>query len=176
MEQVIFISNKTKKEILKYIFVLIAAVITWIFQLAVFSKFLYFDTTINLMLLGAIYFALSYGVLMGTFFGITASFLTSSILYDHVFYFSYPLIGIFAGLLTKKLFSDELLFFIVLAFLLTMPVEFLNGWQYSFHNPINITNRFILVCLAGTFLNLFFSPFYYWFMRFVTKKLNVRQN
>ena len=173
MAELTFISNKTRKDTYKYFFVIIFAVITWILQVSIASSFLIFDSTPNLILLGSIYFGLLGGPLNGILFGIISSFFSTSTLYDHVFYFSYPLIGLLAGLLSKKLFSDELLFFIFLAFLLTLPVELFNGWQYSFKNQINIFDRWLLIGFTSAIINLCISPFYYLLMRFITKKLNV---
>ena len=170
MPEITFISNKNKKEVSKYFFIFAIAVITWILQIAVFSKFLYFDTVPNLLLLGSVFIGISLGPVMGTLFGIISSFLSANILYDHVFYISYPLAGLLAGVLIKNLFSDELLFFILLCVLINFPVDFLNGWQYSLHNPVSIFDRYLLVSLNGVVLNTLFAPFYYIIMKFVTKK------
>ncbi|GEM_PF-6117652 len=174
MAEITFISNKTRKESSKYFFVFIFAVITWILQVSVLNRIQYFDTACNFMLLGVIYIGLTMGPVYGVLFGISCSFLTASILYDHIFYFSYPFIGLFAGLLTKNLFSDELLFFIVLSFILTFPYELLNGWQYSIKNPLNIQDRLLMVSLYGALINLIISPFFYLIMNFITKKLGLR--
>ncbi|OGI08640.1 MAG: hypothetical protein A3I68_00985 [Candidatus Melainabacteria bacterium RIFCSPLOWO2_02_FULL_35_15] len=174
MPEITFISNKTRKEPIKYFFIFVIAVITWVLQISVFSRFLYFDTMPNLMLLGSVFAGISFGPLTGTLFGIIASFLNANILYDHVFYISYPLAGLLAGILIKNLFSDELLFFILLCVLINFPVDFLNGWQYSFNNPINLIDRYLLVSLNGVVLNTLFAPFYYIIMKFITKKLNLR--
>lgn len=173
MVELTFISNKTRKELLKYFFVTTFAVITWVLQLSIFNRLAYFDTTPNVLFLGSIYFGLAYGPLTGIFFGITSSFFCASILYDHSFYFSYPLIGLFAGLLTKNFFSDELLFYILLVFLFTFPFEFLNGWQYSLTNPISVLDRYLSIGLYSSILNLLVSPFFYFLTRFVTKKLKL---
>ena len=170
MAEITFISNKNKKEAYKYFFIFIIAVITWVLQISVFSRFLYFDTMPNLILLGSVFIGISFGPLMGTLFGIISSFLNANILYDHVFYISYPLAGLLAGILIKNLFSDELLFFILLCILINFPVDFLNGWQYSFNNPINLIDHYLLVSLNGVVLNTLFAPFYYIIMKFVTRR------
>lgn len=171
MAELTFISNKTQKETYKYFVVIIFAVITWVLQISIFSRLLLFDTLPNIMLLGSVYSGLIWGPLNGTLFGIVSSFLSSSILYDHLFYFSYPLIGLLAGLLTKNLFSDELLFFILLCFLLSVPLELLNGFQYGLKNPIILIDRYVLVCLNAAVINLCFSYFFYFIMKIVTKRL-----
>ena len=173
MLEITFISNKNKKEAYKYFFVFIIAVITWILQIAVFSRFLYFDTMPNLMLLGTVFTGISLGPVMGTLFGIIGAFLNANILYDHIFYISYPLTGLVAGILIKNLFSDELLFFILLCVLINFPVDLLNGWQYSFNNPTNLIDRYLLVSLNGIVLNTLFAPFYYIIMKFITRRLNL---
>ena len=169
MAEITFISNKTRKETFKYVFVIVSAIISWILQVSIFSNLSYFDTTASLLLLGAIYFGFNYGPMYGTLFGIIASFFSASILHDHTFFFSYPLIGLLSGLLTKNLFSDELLYFLTLSFILSFLLEFLNGWQYSLKNPINITDRYFLVSFNSATLNLFLSPFYYTLMKYLTK-------
>ncbi len=174
MAQVTFISNKNRKETTKYFFIFVIVVITWVLQISVFSRFLYFDTMPNLMLLGSVFIGVSFGSVTGTLFGIITSFLNANILYDHVFYISYPLAGLLSGVLMKNLFSDELLFFILLCVLINFPVDFLNGWQYSFNNPINLIDRYLLVSLNGVVLNTLFAPFYYIIMKFITKKLDLR--
>ena len=171
MPEITFISNKNRKEASKYFFVFIIAVITWILQISIFSRFLYFDTMPNLMLLGSVFIGISFGPFWGTLFGIISSFFSASILYDHIFYISYPMAGLFAGVLVKNLFSDELLFFILLCILINFPVDFLNGWQFNLHNPINLMGRYFLVSLNGIVFNMLFAPFYYIFMKFVTGKL-----
>ena len=171
MAEITFINNKARKERFKYIFVFVFALITWILQVSIINQFLFFDTTPNLILLGNIYCGLTFGPLFGTIFGITSSFFTSSILYDHVFYFSYPLIGFLAGMLTKNLFSDDLLLFIILSFVLTFFCELLNGWQYSIINPVNISSRYFLISFFGAILNLLIAPFFFILMRFITKDI-----
>lgn len=172
MPEITFISNKNKKEASKYFFIFAIAVITWILQIAVCSKFLYFDTIPNLLLLGSVFIGISFGPLAGTLFGVISSFLSANILYDHVFYLSYPLVGLIAGVLIKNLFSDELLFFILLCVLINFPMDFLNGWQYSFNNSVHIFNRYLLVSVNGIVLNMLFAPFYYIIMKFVTRRFN----
>ena len=174
MAEITFISNKTRKELYKYFLVIIFAVITWILQLSIFSRLIFFDSSLNLMFLCCIYWGLSWGITHGCIFGIVCSFLSSSNLYDHTFYLSYPLIGILTGLLTKNIFSDEMLFFIILAFILTFPLELLNGWQYSISNPINIHEYYIFISLISAIINLCFSPFLYLFMKFLRNKLKIR--
>ena len=174
MAEITFISNKTRKETSRYLFVIIFAVITWILQVSILNRIILFDTAPNLMLITTVFFGLIAGPLNGTISGIIISFLSASILYDHIFYFSYPLIGLCAGLLTKNLFSDELLFFILLTFLFAFPFELFNGWQYSLINPVNITHRIIEVGFGTAVLNLIISPFFYLIMNFITKKLGLR--
>lgn len=173
MAELTFISNKTRKDTYKYFFVIIFALITWILQVSIASTFMVFDSTPNFILLGSIYFGLLGGPLNGTLFGIISSFFCTSTLYDHTFYFSYPLIGLLSGLLSKKLFSDELLFFIFLVFIFTFPLEIVNGWQYSFKNQINILDRWLLISIISATVNLFISPFYYWLMKYITTKLKL---
>lgn len=174
MTEVAFFSNKTRKELYTYFFISLTAITTWILQVSVFSRPFYFDTNPNLMLIGAIYLGLTFGPTKGTLFGIVSSFFIASILYDHTFYFSYPVIGLLAGLLSKNIFSDELLLFILLSCICTFPAELLNGWQYSLRNETDIFNRYLLIGFNGAILNLFFAPFFYFIMRFVTKKLKLR--
>lgn len=176
MAEVTFVSNKTRKEIFKYIFVLVFAVILWILQISVFGRLLVFDTSINIMFLSCVYLGITFGPKFGTFSGIAFSFLSTSILYDHIFYISYPLCGLIAGLLTKNFFSDERLFYILMVFLLSFPLEFLNGWQYSISgNPVNILDRYLNISVSSAMLNLLFAPLYYFIMKVVTKKLKLRQ-
>ncbi len=174
MAELTFSTNKTRKESTKYIFISLISLLIWVLQISVFNRIQYFDTSPSLMLVGTIYAGLVLGPVYGVLFGILSSFLGASILYDHVFYFSYPLVGLLSGLLTKNLFSDELLFFIVLCFTITFLTEFLNGWQYSLKNPINIQNRLFMVSLYGGVVNLVISPFFYLIMNFFTKKLRIR--
>ena len=174
MAEITFISNKKQKEVYKYFFIFTIAVITWVLQLSIFSRFLYFDTVPNLMFLGSVCVGISFSPLLGTLFGIISSFLSANILYDHVFYISYPLSGLIAGVLVKNLFSDELLFFILLCVLINFPVDLLNGWQYSFNNHVNFIERYLLISLNGIILNVLFAPFYYLIIKFITKKLNLR--
>ena len=171
MAEITFISNKNKKEVSKYFFIFLIAVITWVLQISIFSRFLYFDTMPNLILLGTVFTGISFGPIIGTLFGIVSSFLNANILYDHIFYISYPLSGLIAGILIKNLFSDELLFFILLCVLINFPVDLLNGWQYSLSNPFDFIGRYISVSFNGVVLNTLLAPFYYIFMKFVTRKL-----
>ena len=174
MAEITFFSNKSRNETSRYFFVIIFSIITWILQVSVFSKPFCFDATPNLMLLGSIYIGLTFGPQAGTLYGITSSFLGASILYDHVFYFSYPLIGFLAGLLIKNIFSDEYLFFILLSFFLTFPLELINSWQYGFNNSINTFDRYLLVAFNGGILNLVSAPLFYSLIKFVTKKFKLR--
>ena len=174
MAEITFISNKNKKEASKYFFIFLIAVITWVLQISIFSRFLYFDTMPNLILLGTVFTGISFGPIIGTLFGIVSSFLNASILYDHIFYISYPLSGLIAGILIKNLFSDELLFFILLCILVNFPIDLLNSWQYSFNNPVHILNRYLLVSFNGVVLNTLFAPFYYIIMKYVIRNLNIR--
>ena len=174
MAEITFISNKTQKEINKYFFAIIFAVITWILQIAIFSRIFYFDASPSLLTISSIFFGLIFGPVIGTSYGIICSFLISSILYDHTFCFSYPVLGLISGTLAKNIFSDELLLFLLLSFLLTFPVEFLNGWQYSLVNPIKVLDRYLLISVFSALLNLLLAPFYYFAMNFITKKLNFR--
>ena len=175
MPEVTFLSNTMRKERINYLSVIIIAVITWILQVSIFNRILYFDTAPNFMLLGSIFLGLTEGIFVGSIFGIICSLFSASIFYDHSFYFSYPICGAVAGFLTKKLFSDELLFFILLTFILVFPFELLNGWQFSLKNPINIFARYTIVSFNGATLNLIISPIFYYIMNFVTKKLKMRQ-
>ena len=170
MAELTFLSNKTWKEYSKYFFLIVLAITTWILQTSIFNRFQYFNAAPDFMLLGVIYMGLMLGPTCGVLFGIISSFFTASVLYDHVFYFSYPLIGLFAGLLTKNLFSDELLLFIILSFILTFPLEFLNGWQYSIKNSLNIQERLLMVSFYGAITNLIVAPFYYLTMNFFAKR------
>jgi len=174
MLEITLFSNKTQNDTNKYLFVIIFAVITWILQITLINRLLFFDTAPNLILLSCVLLGLKLGPTLGAFFGIISSFLSSCILYDHVFYISYPFIGFLAGLLTKNLFSDELLFFSMLCFLLSIPFELLNGLQYGQKNLIVFTNRYILVSLTSSIINLCFSYVFYFITHIVTKKLNYR--
>lgn len=174
MSEITFLSNKTRKEVIKYFFVVLFAVITWLLQVSIFNQLIYFDITPSILLIGCVYFGLVFGPLAGALFGITSSFFLVSILYDHIFYFSYPLVGLLAGFLTKNLFSDELLFFTLLSFLFTLLLEALNGWQYSTINPTNVLDRYLFISFYSAVINLFLSPFFYLIMRFITNKLKLR--
>ncbi len=174
MPEITFISNKNQKRTLKYFLIFLIAVITWVLQVSIFSRFLYFDTIPNLLLLGSVFIGITFGPLMGTLFGIIVAFLNANIFYDHVFYVSYPFAGLIAGILIKNLFSDELLFFLLLCVLINFPVDLLNGWQYSLHNSVKIADRYLLVSLVGVIINGLFAPFYYLFMKFVTRNVNLR--
>lgn len=174
MAEVTFLSNKTRKEIQKLIFVFIFAVITWILQLSVVSQFAFFDTTINLMFLGTVLFGLIFGPAYGIASGMITSFLCSCILYNHIVYISYPFIGLVSGLLKKSLFSDELLLYIILTFLLAFPYEFLNGWQFSQISTFNFISRYLLVSFYLAIFNLILAPFFYLTMNFLIKKLKLR--
>ena len=173
MAEITFISNKTKKEVNKYLFVITTAVIIWLLQVSVISSFFVFDSTINFFLLGSIYSGAFLGMLPGTIFGVICSFFTASTLHDHIFYFSYPLIGLFCGLFTKNFFSDELLFYASFSFVLTFMAELLNGLQYSMNNQVNIIQHYLHVSLSGALLNLLFAPVFYFLMRLITKKLKL---
>lgn len=175
MTEITLLSNKTRRALYKYFFIVVFAVITWVLQLSVFNRLSFFDTSPNFMLIGSIYFGLACGPLEGTLFGTISSFFSASILYDHVFYFSYPIFGLLAGLLTKNLFADELLFFILFSFVVSFPFELLNGWQYSSSNQGDVLTRFFNVALYSSVVNLISATFFYFIMKLVTKKLNLRQ-
>lgn len=170
MVEITFLSNKSKKEISKYTFIIIFAVITWILQVSIFGEFSLFNSSFNAMLLGTIYTALKIGPGYGTIFGIICSFLSSNLLYDQIFYISYPLIGLISGLLTKRFFSSEILFFTAIIFLFTFPFEFLNGWQYNLKNPVELLDTYVTIATSSSIINLLFSPLFYLFANFVTKK------
>ena len=173
MAEITFISNKTRKEINKHVFVIILAIITWVLQVSVISNLSFFDSTPNFFLLGAIYCGLSFGLLVGTTFGTICSFLITSSIYDHLFYFSYPLAGLFSGLLTKNFFSYELLFYTLLSFVLTFIVELLNGMQYGLNSHLNIAKYVLDISIPESALNLILAVPFYFFMRLITKRLNL---
>ncbi|MBI2995479.1 MAG: hypothetical protein HYY52_02065 [Candidatus Melainabacteria bacterium] len=175
MSEITFFSHKIRKERSKYIFVFIFALFMWVTQVSVINKFLFLDTTLNLILLSNIYFGLIFGPYFGMFYGITSSFFISSILYDHTFLVSYPLIGLLAGLLKKNIFSDELLFYMILSFLFTLVLELLNGWQYGISNSFNLFERYFLISFNGALINLCIAPVFYIVINYITKKLNIRQ-
>lgn len=174
MVETFYFSNKAKTQNLKYLFIFTFVVITWILQVSILNRFVYFDAAPNLLFLGAVFFGLVLGPLAGTIFGLIVSFFSCSIFYDHVFYFSYPLLGFISGLLIKNIFSDELLFYISLCFLLTFPYEFLNGWQYNFANHINISERYFMICFNSALLNLLLAPFFYFFVKFLIKRFKLK--
>ena len=173
MTELTFISNKARKEVNKYLFVIALAVIIWVLQVSVISYFFVFDTTPSLFLLGSIYCGLSYGLLPGTIFGAVCSFFIASTLYDHTFYFSYPLTGLFSGLLIKNFFSYELLFYTLLSFVFTFIVELLNGMQYGLNSHLNIVKYVLDISIPGSVLNLILAVPFYFFMRLITKRLNL---
>ena len=174
MLEATFISNKTKKRLVKYSFVIVFAVITWILQLSLFSRFLIFDSSPNVIYLGTIFSGIVGGPLIGGFFGIISSFLSCSILHDHIFYVSYPLIGFAAGVLTKSNFADEFMLFIMASIAFVFVLEMLNGVQYSLKHDIDIVQRYILLSFSGVLINVFFAPFFYWFMKILTNKSKIR--
>ncbi len=166
--------NKKRKETHRYIFIFCSALLIWVLQVSIFSRFIIFDSSPNILLLCTIYLGLTYGIQAGVIYGIVCSFLNVSVLYDHIFYFSLPLMGLLAGLLTRNLFSDELLFFILLCFFLTLPYEYLNGWQFSLDKSINLWDRYLMSSVYSAALNMLFSPFFYFMMNIVTKNLKLR--
>lgn len=174
MLETTFISNKTKKGLLKYSFLIVFAISTWILQTAVFSRILLFDTSPNVIYLGTIFAGVISGPFAGSICGMVASFLSASTLYDHIFYLSYPLIGLISGIFTKTYIADELLLFIVTSCTLIFGFELINGLQYSSINKINIFDRYILTSLSGAIINIVIAPIFYFFMKFLTKKLNLR--
>ena len=174
MVEVEFISNKTKKEIAKITFALTLATLSWLIQVSILSRFSYFDITLNLFLLGTVFCTLRFGITAGVIFGACASFFSSSILYDHIFYISYPLIGLITGVITKSVFSDELLYYAILCFLLTFITEFLNGWQFSIINQTVFIPRYLQISISSGIIHLLISPIYYILIKFVTNKLNIR--
>ncbi len=174
MAESFYFSNKDKNKSYKYIFVLVLAVITWVFQLSIFSRILYFDSTANLLLLGSIFCGLTLGPLPGITFGLISSFLCTSLLYDHVFYFSFPLIGLVSGIITKKIFSDELIFFLILSFLFTYPLELINAIQYNKQHLINIFDRLYYVGFNASVLNILLAPLFYWTCKFMIVKCGIK--
>lgn len=174
MAETFYFSNKAKTENLKYLFIFIFVVITWILQVSVLNRFVYFDAAPSLLLLGSILFGLIFGPLAGTIFGLISSFFSCSVFYDHVFYISYPLLGFISGLLLKNIFSDELVFYILLCFLFTFPYEFLNGWQYNARNHINISERYLMICFNSALLNLILSPFFYLLVKILIKRFKLK--
>jgi LytS/YehU family sensor histidine kinase len=174
MSETFYFSNKSRNENVKYLFVFLLAVITWILQLSIFSRILYFDSASNLMLLGSVFCGLIFGPLAGTIFGLISSFFCSSLLYDHLFYFSYPLMGFISGLLIKNIFSDELVFFILLAFILTFPFELFNGIQYNNKHLINVFDRYLPVSFYSSILNILIAPFFYWFSKLLIKRFRIK--
>ncbi len=171
MAEAFYFSNKTRNENIKYLFVFLFAVITWILQVSIFSRLTYFDSTSNLMFLGSILVGLIMGPLYGTIFGLISSFFSSSLLYDHVFYFSYPLIGFTSGLLMKNIFSEEIFFFILLSFFLTFPFELINLWQYDTIHNVKLFDRFLMISFNCSILNLLLSPIMYFTVKSIIKKL-----
>ncbi len=174
MAEITFVSNKTRKEAYRYLYIIIFAVITWALQISLFNRLQFFDISPNFIFLSCIFFGLIFGPTLGSVYGIVSSFLSASILFDHSFYFSYPLIGFIAGLLVKNIFSDELLLYILLSFILTMPFELLNGWQYGIKNQVNIFEIYFRIWLYSSVLNLGTSPLYYLLMNYITKKFKLR--
>ena len=173
MSEIVFISNKTRKEVFKYLFLFFVVIVSWVLQIAVFSRFEWLYTAPNLLLVGCIFFGLVFGVFYGSVFGIACAFLSSSILYDHVFYFSYILIGFLSGLLIKNIFLNEFVLFVLLSFLLSFPFEFLNGLQYTFMHPTSFLDRYLLIGTYSSFLNMLLSVFYYWILRFLIQKIKL---
>ena len=174
MEEVTFLSHKARKELYKYSFVTIIAVITWILQVSIFSNFHILDANPNVILLGSIFFGLIFGPIAGAFYGIISSFFIASILYDHTFYLSFPIIGFTSGLITKNFFADELLFYLILCILFTLPMELFNGLQYSQIYEVDIFNRLYLISIAEMMLNAIIVPFYYFILNTLSKYLDFR--
>ena len=175
MAEVTFISNKTRKEVNKCLIVALFAVFFWLIQVSVFSSLVFMDDSFNLLYLSTIYFGLRYGPFYGTLFGIFSSFLQANILFDHLFYFSYPLVGFLSGMLIKSIFSDEIILFILLSLALTFPVEMLNGIQYCIKNECNFFSKYFPVVINASINNLLLSPFYYIFMNYLLSKLKIKQ-
>ncbi|MBI3309633.1 MAG: hypothetical protein HYZ79_09735 [Candidatus Melainabacteria bacterium] len=174
MLETTFISNKTRKEIIKYLFITVFAMTAWILQIAIFSQILFFDTSPNLIYLGTVFSGIMFGPFFGGLYGILSSFFSASLLYDHTFYLSYPLIGFLAGILVKSNIADELLLFVLLTISLIFGFELINGIQYNMHHPIDISSRLWLITFSGAILNTILSPLFYLFMNFIIKKLNIR--
>jgi len=173
MVEIRFLSNKTRKKAYTYIWLSVLAIISWLLQISVFSYTLVLDTTPSLIFFGCIFCGIKYGAKYGTFFGIISSFFSASILYDHIFMISYPVIGFASGIFSKNIFSDEIMSFAFLNLIFTPVIEALNGWQYSFNNEANILNRYLLVASIGTIINLFLSPVYYIILKFISQRLKV---
>jgi len=174
MSEITFISNKTKKALQKYLIVSVIAFLSWILQISIASRFMVMDTSLNLFLLGTIYFGISMGPVTGSFFGILSSFFSTSILYDHTFYFSYPVIGFLAGIISKNLIADELLFFTALSLVFVFLLELLNGFQFSINKSVNFLERYLLILPGDLVLNIVLAPIYYIGINFFAKKLKLR--
>lgn len=174
MQEVTFLSNKARKELYKYSSITLIAVITWIFQVSVFSNILIYNTHPNIMFITTLFFGLIGGPVVGTYFGTISAFLSSTILYDHVFYFSYPLLGFISGLLIKNLFADELLFFLVMIVAFAVPMELINGLQYSFRHPMNIYEKAFYLGAIGALINTILGLFLYFLLSYISKKLHLR--
>ena len=58
MAEAFYFSNKAKTENLKYLFIFVFVVITWILQVSILNRFVYFDAAPNLLLLGSVFFGL----------------------------------------------------------------------------------------------------------------------
>ena len=168
-----FINKKSQDEKIRFLFVFLIVFVSWVVQIAILGKYPVFDTVLNILYLGTIFFGITYGAKLGSFFGILASFFISTLLYDHIFYFSYPLIGLITGILRKNIFSDDSLFFLILVFILFFPFEFLNGWQYSLKNSFDFYQKYFSVAFYGSVTHLIFSLFYYFSIKYITKKINL---
>ena len=174
MTEITFISNKSKKETSQYFFLFVIAVITWVLQIAVFSRFVFFDVSLDLMLLATSFVGISFGLFPGFLFGIVCSLFSSCILFDHVFYFSYPLVGIISALLVKSLFSDEILFFVLLIATFSFLVEILNGLQYLKIFNLSSFLGYLFISFKSSILNTVISPFFFLGTKFIIKKINNR--
>lgn len=174
MEILNYFSQKTKKEIYRYAIVILLAVIIWILQVSVLSNFCYFDITPNLMLLTTVFLGLTCGPYMGIVFGLFISFFVSSIIFDHVFFISYPIIGLLTGILAKYSFSDEMIYFTFLCILFIIPTEYLNGMQYHLLDKNSFIERLIHASSFSILINALIAPVIYFIFSFFTNKLNLR--
>ena len=174
MKELTFLNNKTKKELYKYTFAVLTAVITWLLQISMISNIQFFEVSPNLLLLACTFIGLIFGPVSGFITGLIISFLSAGIIYNHVFYLSYPLAGLLAAFILKNIFSSELLSYLILCFILSFPCELLNYFQYSSPEIKIGFGKITSILFISSLQNVISGLLFYFFMTFISKKLKLK--
>jgi uncharacterized membrane protein len=175
MKELTFLNNKTKKELYKYTFVALTTVITWLLQISIISNFQFFEVSPNLLLLACIFMGQVFGPVNGFITGLIISFLSAGVIYNHIFYLSYPLVGLLSAFILKNVFSYELFSYLILCFILSFPCELLNYLQYC---PPEIKigfGKIASILFISSLQNVISGLLFYFLMTFISKKLKLME-